>query len=181
MAKCICETAKHYETKMWWLQQAKCKNVRRSYQKNQHEWSQIHMTRWGHMNSYKAHSCAFQPHRNMGIWSKKSSSAMLVVFCLNYPPTEHCCKDPIYGFSACLQTLPCTDHVMLSKRRPKNNHTKSKFLCQGYQICRPPMRWKQAGVTSQSFRFTLNSMCIGEFSLHRCLAVFLESDSFLLF
>lgn len=42
-------------------------------------------------------SCAFQPHRNTGIWGKQTSSAMLVVFCLNYPPTERCCRDPIYS------------------------------------------------------------------------------------
>lgn len=64
-------------------------------------------------------SWAFQLHRNTGIWSRQTSSAVIVVFCLNVPPTEHCCKDLIYGFSACFQTLPCTDHVMCSKRAPK--------------------------------------------------------------
>lgn len=118
-------------------------------------------------------SCAFQPRRNTGMWSKQIPSAVLVVFCLNYPPTEHCCKDPIYGFSAFFQTLLCTDHAMWSKRRPKNC-TKSNFLCQGYSSCWPHTHWKEADVSSNSLRFTLNSTCIGEISLHRWLAAFLK-------
>lgn len=64
-------------------------------------------------------SHAFQSHRSTDIWSNQIPSAALVVFCLNYPTIEHCCKDPIYGFSACFQTLPYTDHVMLATRWQK--------------------------------------------------------------
>lgn len=127
-----------------------------------------------HEQLQSTHSCAFQPHRNTGIWGKQTSSAVLVVFCVNYPSTEHCCKDPIYGFIACFQTLPCTEHVALSKRWPKSNRTKSSFLCQGSWSSWPPVHWKEADVTSQSLTFTPNSMCIGEFSLHRWLAAFLK-------
>lgn len=61
----------------------------------------------------------------------------------------------------------------LSKRRPKNC-TKSNFLCQGYSSCWPHTHWKEADVSSNSLRFTLNSTCIGEISLHRWLAAFLK-------
>lgn len=175
MAKCICESCQAQWNKDVVVVTSKVQKCQELLSgKSVCMKSNSHDKVGAHEQLQNTSSCAFQPHRNPGTWSKQTSSAVLAVSCLNYPPTEHCCKDPIYGFSACFQTLPCTDHVILSKREPKNNRTKSNFQCQGYLSCWPPMHWKEAGVNSQSLRFTLNSMCIGEFSLHGWLAAFLK-------
>lgn len=137
MAKRICESCQVQWNKDVVVATSKVKNCQ-EFLPEKSAWvkSSSHDKVRAHEQLQSTH--AFQPHRNMGIWSKQTLSAVLVVFCLNYPPTEHSCKDPTYESSAYFQTLPCTDHVMLSKRRPKSTLQKATSYARVTGAADPP-------------------------------------------
>lgn len=114
--------------------------------------------RWwgeGTQKAPKSNSHTFQycRSRDADVWRNQIALAVLIIFCLNYPSIKHCCKDPIYGFSACFQTRRGTDCVTLVKRGRKKEQ--KNFLFQGYLSCWPHMRLKEAGVWLHSLRFSL--------------------------
>lgn len=117
----------------------------------------VKFRRWGEdtREAPKPSSHAFQycRSRDTDVWRNQIALAVLIIFCLNYPSIKHCCKDPIYGFSACFQTLSGTDCVTLVKRERKKEQ--KIFLFQGYLSCWPHMHLKEAGVGPHSLRFSL--------------------------